>query len=181
MKKRGIDLRKKSEDIAEGDVQVMLLKHNFYSSCWHYNEDFCNPDGNFDNTFIDNGDGTVTDLRTKLMWQKSGSLNIVTWGDARAYVQQLNRLDFAGYSDWRLPTLEELTSTMESSWENGDLFIDSVFDRQQKNCWSSDTNGPERAWKANFHLGYIIDNLLHYENSVRAVRSLSSMQSKVDH
>ena len=104
---------------------------------------------------------------------------MVTWGDNRRYVQQLNRDHFAGYSNWRLPTLEELASTMESSWENEDLFIEPFFDIQQKNCWSSDTNGPERAWKANFRLGYIIDNLVEQKNSVRAVRSLPSMQSKV--
>ncbi|MBW1887796.1 MAG: SPOR domain-containing protein, partial [Deltaproteobacteria bacterium] len=51
----------------------------------------------------------------------------------------------------------------------------------KKNCWSSDTNGPERAWKANFHVGYIIDNSIDHKNSVRAVRSLPSMQSKVGH
>ena len=171
-KKSSIKLRSKSEDIAEGDVQVMLLKHNFYSSCWHYNGDFCNPDGNFDNIFIDNGDGTVTDLSTNLMWQKGGSSEMVTWADAKEYVVQLNHHDFAGYSDWRLPTLEELTSMMESSWGNSDLFVGSFFNRQQKHCWSSDTNGPERAWKANFQLGYIIDNFIERRNSVRAVRSL---------
>jgi len=181
VKQSGIELRSKGEDIAEGDVQVMLLKYNFYSSCWNYNDDFCNPKGNFDNIFIDNGNGTVTDRATNLMWQKGGSLNMVTWGDAREYVEQLNRHDFAGYSDWRLPTLEELTSTMECSWKNRDLFIESVFDRQQKSCWSSDTNGPARAWKANFHFGYVIDNSIEYKNSVRAVRSLPSALSKVGH
>lgn len=104
---------------------------------------------------------------------------MITWGDARVYAEQLNRNQFAGYSDWRLPTLEELTSTMESSWKNEDLFIEPFFDIQQKNCWSSDTNGPKRAWKANFHLGYIIDNSIDHENSVRAVRSLPSVLSKV--
>lgn len=180
-KKPGIQLRRKSEDLAEGDVQVMLLQYNFYSSCFHYNGDFCNPDGDFDNLFIDNGDGTVTDVMTNLMWQKGGSPARVTWVGAGEYVAQLNRHDFAGYSDWRLPTLEELTSTMESSWGDRDLFIEPFFNQQQKNCWSSDTNGPERAWKANFQLGYIIDDSIGHKNSVRAVRSLPPVRSKAGH
>ena len=180
-KQNRIELRSKGKDIAEGDVQVMLIKYNFYSSCWNYNMDFCNPKGSFNNLFIDNGDGTVTDRATNLMWQKGGSFDMVAWGDAKGYMEQLNLHHFAGYSDWRLPTLEELTSMMECSWKNRDLFIESVFDSQQKTCWSSDTNGPRRAWKVNFHLGYIIDNPIEYKNSVRAVRSLPSVLSKVGH
>jgi len=163
-------LRRKGEDLTEEDVRAMLLKYDFYSSCWTYNADFCNPYGGLDNFFIDNGDGTVTDHATNLMWQKSGSLKVMIWREAKEYVQHLNHQSFAGYSDWRLPTVEELASVMERSWKNEDLFIERVFDKKQKNCWSADTHGSDMAWKSNFHLGYIIDTPLTYKNSVRAVR-----------
>jgi len=64
-----------------------------------------------------------------------------------------------------------LASLLESSWKNDDLFIETVFDKNQKSCWSADTHGPDKAWKANYHLGYIIDVPLTFKNSVRAVRS----------
>lgn len=148
-----IELRRKGEDLTEEDVRAMLLKYDFYSSCWTYNVDFYNPYGGLDNFFIDNDDGTVADHATSVMWQKSGSLKVMTWREAKEYVQHLNHQSFAGYSDWRLPTVEELASVMERSWKNEDLFIERVFDKKQKSCWSADTHGSDMAWKSNFHLG----------------------------
>ena len=165
-----IELRRIGEDLTEEDVRAMLLKYDFYSSCWTYNSDFCNPYGGLDNFFIDNGDGTVADRATNLMWQKGGSSKVMTWREAKEYVQHLNHQSFAGFSDWRLPTVEELASVMEQSWENEDLFIDKVFDKKQKSCWSADTHGSEMAWKSNFHLGFITDAPQTDKNSVRAVR-----------
>ena len=49
--------------------------------------------------FIDNGDGTVTDTITGLMWQKSDG-GEMTIENARTYCSTLT---LAGYSDWRLP------------------------------------------------------------------------------
>lgn len=60
------------------------------------------PKGNF----VDNGDGTVTDEITGLMWQKADG-GEMTWEDALTYCENLN---LAGYSDWRLPTIKELAS-----------------------------------------------------------------------
>jgi hypothetical protein len=67
--------------------------------------------------YVDNGDGTVTDTCTGLMWQKdtadvSGDGTItdedrLTWHEALKYCENLN---FAGYSDWRLPNVRELQS-----------------------------------------------------------------------
>jgi hypothetical protein len=56
--------------------------------------------------YQDNGDGTVSDLNTGLMWQK-------TPGSKMTYQQAVaNASSFrlAGYSDWRLPTITELYS-----------------------------------------------------------------------
>ncbi|MFH0845324.1 MAG: DUF1566 domain-containing protein [Pseudomonadota bacterium] len=166
-----IRLRTLGKDLNEKDVLAMLRQYNFYSTCGVYNGDYCNPDGEFHNQFRDNGDGTVTDLATGLMWQKSGSADTITWKEAQDYIKELNRQALAGHSDWRLPTLEELASLMESAWQNEDLFIQAVFDKGQNVCWSSDTHGARNIWKANFNLGFIIDAPATYKNSVRAVRS----------
>jgi hypothetical protein len=170
----GIHLRQKGEDMSPDDVEAMLLRHNFYSSCWNHNGAFCNPQGKFDNFLTDNEDGTVTDRATNLMWQQSGSSYAMTREEAGDYVQQINQQNFAGYSDWRLPTLEELASLMESTLKNEGLFIEEVFDSEQKSCWSVDTYGPERNWKANLQLGTVIDTPFTCGNSVRAVRSLQN-------
>lgn len=172
VKKDVLRLRNRGKDLSPEEVKSMLTSRKFYATCWNYNGDFCNPDGEFENAFQDNRDGTVTDAATGLMWQKGGSDEAVTWIGAREYVENSNRERIAGYADWRIPTAEELASLMESSWKNSDLFIDPVFDRKQRQCWSVDTRGMESAWKANFHMGFLMDFPMTSKNSVRLVRSV---------
>lgn len=167
-----LTLRKAARALTPGDVRALLYAHEFYATCWNYNSDFCNPEGDFNNLFEDNGDGTVTDRATGLMWQKGGSPAPVTWAGAAVYAEKINREGLGGHRDWRLPTLEELASLMERSWKNADLFIDPVFDRAQRYCWSLDTRDGDRAWKANFHMGFFLDFPMVARNSVRLVRSI---------
>jgi hypothetical protein len=166
-------LRNRPRDLTTEDVRSMLHRYRFYATCWNYNGDFCNPEGDFPNRLLDNKDGTVSDQATGLMWMKGGSPSPLSWADGRAFVAQLNGEKFAGHSDWRMPTLEELASLMENAWKNRDLFIDPLFDRAQRYCWSSDTQGMSKAWKANFHLGFFIDFPMTTNNSVRPVRSFT--------
>lgn len=67
-------------------------------------------DGQYQRTpmrFKDNGDGTVSDLVTGLMWQKTPDYAHRTWDEAKAYAESLA---LAGHSDWRLPSIKELLS-----------------------------------------------------------------------
>ncbi|NIR16418.1 MAG: DUF1566 domain-containing protein, partial [Desulfobacterales bacterium] len=64
--------------------------------------------------FIDNGDGTVTDRETNLIWQKDTAPERITWPEAEQYIQQLNEDGFAGHNDWRLPSNEELSTLILS-------------------------------------------------------------------
>jgi hypothetical protein len=58
---------------------------------------------------IDNGDGTVTDRQTGLMWARSSSPGDLTWQDAETYCKMpaMDNL-YLKYEDWRMPTIEEL-------------------------------------------------------------------------
>lgn len=62
------------------------------------------------NDYQDNGDGTVTDRATGLMWQQTDSGTGLLWSNALAYAQQKNAENYLGYSDWRLPNAKELHS-----------------------------------------------------------------------
>lgn len=72
-------------------------------------------------SYTDNGDGTITDNVTGLMWEKladDGSLhdrdNVYTWSDTfTVKIAGLNSGVFAGYSDWRLPNVIELQSLVD--------------------------------------------------------------------
>lgn len=62
------------------------------------------------NQLVDNGDGTITDKATGLMWMQGDSEVGMNWEDALSYAENL---EFAGYSDWRLPDAKELQSLVD--------------------------------------------------------------------
>jgi len=89
-------------------------------------------DGNHP-SYLVNGDGTVTDQVTGLMWTQD-YYGKMTYSEAVSYAQSFT---YAGYSDWRLPTIKELYSLIDFSGEDvnpmassgNDPFIDDgIFD-----------------------------------------------------
>ena len=62
--------------------------------------------------FKDNGDNTVTDNVTGLIWQKVPTTDTLTWEQAINYAENLV---LAGKSDWRLPNIKELASINDES------------------------------------------------------------------
>ena len=62
------------------------------------------------NSFIDNGDGTITDLATGLMWQQADDGNTRDWANSLSYAEDIS---LAGYNDWRLPNAKELQSIVD--------------------------------------------------------------------
>lgn len=135
---------------------------------WNLDEEH-RPRKSFENNFEVRGD-VVIDHATGLMWQKAGSSKEMTFTAAPNYLQQLN-VGFAGYKDWRLPTIDELLSLIELEKQSNGLYISPVFDKQQTWCWSSDRL-PWGAWIVSFVNGTIQTNSADGVNHVRAVRSL---------
>ncbi|MFC1576348.1 DUF1566 domain-containing protein [Candidatus Omnitrophota bacterium] len=64
------------------------------------------------NNFVDNGDGTITDRATGLMWLKADSGKPMNWKEALFYSETL---EYAGYDDWRLPDAKELQYIVDYS------------------------------------------------------------------
>jgi hypothetical protein len=164
-------------------ITKMLAEYDFF-------ERTRNPDGSFVNVLVDNNDGTVTDRATGLMWQMGGSSGSLDHRSAKEYVMQLNWQRFVGYTDWRMPTIEELASLIQRTRRNG-VYIDPVFDDSQTKCWSADTGEGINSiyigvWIVDFRQGQILiaDDFKstghtapvsslrkNYMNHVRAVRS----------
>jgi len=106
--------------------------------------------GNIDygkNNFVDNGDGTITDIATGLMWTKTDSSNTMNWQQALNYAENLK---YAGYSDWRLPNTKELQSIVDYTRAPDALdpayrgaAIDPIFDLTETESyfWTSTTHG----------------------------------------
>jgi hypothetical protein len=151
----------------EIEVKSMLKKHNFFDK--YKNE---NAPG-FANEFELQKNGQVVyDRASGLMWQQAGSSYYMNYEKAKEYISQLNRDGFAGFTDWRLPTLEEAMSLMEPKEMNGDLYVDPIFDKSQCWIWTADTEkGGSGRWVVNFGLGYCVNwGRVDYSSFVRAVR-----------
>jgi hypothetical protein len=60
-------------------------------------------------SYCDNGNGTISDLNTRLMWVRARGAK-VTWDQA---VADAAKCRVGGYSDWRMPTIKELYSLID--------------------------------------------------------------------
>ncbi|HEX9972988.1 MAG TPA: DUF1566 domain-containing protein, partial [bacterium] len=119
-----------------------------------------------------NGDSVVFDSFSCLMWQQSGSLKSIEFEDTQKYIDEINMKNFANFSDWRLPTIEEAMSLMEPE-EKNDLYIDPIFDSKQRWIWTADIlPGKPLAWIVFFKFGDCSCTVFDFVSSVRAVRSV---------
>ena len=100
--------------------------------------------------FIDNGNGTITDSFTRLMWQEAYAYretgNYISWYDANDYIEKLNQRRLGGFCDWRLPnkleiqSLYEIAHQFQSRGKRFVLHIDPVFEFSYGSCfWTSRT------------------------------------------
>ena len=67
------------------------------------------------NSFVGNGDGTVADRSTGLVWSKADSGKGMGWQQALAWVAEQNSKRHLGHDDWRLPNAKELQSIVDYS------------------------------------------------------------------
>jgi len=126
------------------------------------------------NQFTDNGDGTITDHATELMWMQEDNTEGVLWKDALSYA---STMVFAEHSDWRLPDAKELQSIVDytrSPATSGTAAIDPMFSCTQITneageddypfYWSSTTHGNwtegnDGAWGAYVAFGRAMGNM----------------------
>lgn len=159
-------LRSRSATLSKGAIREMIKNRGFRDSEW-------NPDGDFPNKYekVTTGGGAIViDHATALMWQQSGSSGELSFSDADNYIYQLNGKSYAGFSDWRLPTVEELASLLEPG-KNEECYIDPVFDPKQQWFWSADKRPSGKAWSVSIRAGIVTlesDDSKYY---VRGIRS----------
>jgi Protein of unknown function (DUF1566) len=144
-------------------------------------------------SYTDHGDGTITDNRTGLTWEKlsdDGSVHdrddTFDWYAAFTKIAALNTAAFAGHADWRLPNLFELHSL--SDFGRAGPALDPILDN---NClpgcavtacactppvsifWTSTSHpqAPYNAYHVNHYDGATYENSKLFNNlAVRAVR-----------
>jgi hypothetical protein len=131
--------------------------------------------------FVDQGDGTVTDTCTGLVWQRdtadvNGDGKIDTadrfnWLGALRYCESLS---FAGHDDWRLPNVRELQSIVD--YGRYGPAMDPVFGAVSESEWywssTSFANDPRAAWFFYLHYGSgLFSEDKNLQGVVLAVRS----------
>jgi hypothetical protein len=117
----------------------------------------------------------VIDRTTGLMWQQSASPRQMIYRLATDWINSLNERGFAGFNDWRLPTLEEAMTLIEQFPNTDGLFIAPVFDSKKRLwMWTSERGGADSVWYVNFNYGYSkLNRIKSGNNYVRAVRMRS--------
>lgn len=95
--------------------------------------------------FVDNGDGTVLDKNTGLMWLKDANVSRtpIPWQFTEEFLQEMNagtRENF-GQTDWRLPTADELSTLIDLSRSSPALPAGHPFANVENNYYWSSTSG----------------------------------------
>ena len=121
-----------------------------------------------DGRFVDNGDGTISDTKNRLMWQKEGSDSELTHEEAGEYCK---KLDLAGNKDWRLPTVDELETLVDRT-KYDPAIVSSLFKTKSSYYWTSiiHAEDPGGAWVVGFYGGYVGSYYRGGRGCVRAVR-----------
>ncbi len=96
------------------------------------------------------GDAAVADRASGLLWHPSGSDAPLDFYAAQEWIADLNSRRYAGRTDWRLPTLDELLTLLEAPETSRRAHVDPMFSDVQEIIWTGDDFYPGRAWAVNF-------------------------------
>lgn len=115
-------------------------------------DDFYGQDANYlvgdEMSYQDNGDGTITDLNTGLMWQQVPSSADFTWQEAVDYCESL---ELDGYDDWRMPSAKELYSI--SDFSAGWPYLNTNY----FSLASGQITKDEQYWSSNYYVGVTVE------------------------
>jgi len=124
-----------------------------------------------DGRFIAYDNGTVLDTKTGLMWAAKDNGRNINWLDAKKYCENYRG---GGYSDWRMPTVDELASlfnenkSYQAKPSSYIVHLTELIQLTTRFPWASETRG---SWAAYFHflLGYKSWVLQSYSGNYRAL------------
>jgi hypothetical protein len=156
-----IRLRAEPRSVSPEEIQRMIRKYHFHHPAdWSKYGLVPSITGNFRHDFVPETGTTVTvmiDYATELMWSTTGSPAPLTWDAAQAYIAQLNVDGYAGYRDWRLPTVEEGASLLRATKNQHNRYCELDLETLPLWCWSSDpvATAADTAWYISFTSGGI--------------------------
>lgn len=141
-----VRLPRESVVINDNEIEPLIKKWNFFDR-------ELNPEGRFENCFVaTEHDEIIVDLRTRLMWQ-SGGIDIGSIRHIQREIGKTNEKKFGGYSDWRLPTMEEAMSLMSSKKNEKSIYLNSCFSKEQPFVFVDAQRKPGGYWFVDFKQG----------------------------
>jgi hypothetical protein len=163
-------LRSLSTTLSGGAIDAMLVTHGFYDK----SRNAAGKGVPHQYAAQAVGDATIVlDHATGLTWQRGGSNLPMIHDRTKSYIAQLNTERFAGFGDWRLPTLEEAMSLMEPAAHDR-VHIDPVFARGVNFIWTADRTEDDRGLVIYFYDGWLRSESFQFNAWVRAVRSTTA-------
>jgi len=128
--------------------------------------------------FVDNGNGTVTDQLSNLVWEKTPNTSAFNWEQALTYAENLT---LAGTSDWRVPNIKEIQSLNDFSAVNPAVNTSIFSTIGVKKYWSSTTlpNQTTRAWYWDTQFGITTYDLKTVPNYLICVRSNKAVSTGI--
>jgi len=163
-------LRSSARVMEEAEVITIIKAFDFFDR--QHNNKGAGIANHYEKVVGKNSTDLIVDHKTNLMWQQSGSIERFDFNKLHYQIRQLNLYGYGGFDDWRIPTIEEAMSLMESKLY-GELFIDSVFDETQKYIWTSDREKQNFSWNVSYNDGSCISSHNGYECFIRAVRNVT--------
>jgi hypothetical protein len=150
-----------------GYVDYSNKSGNFYVCAVRGGQSGAFGDSVIPGRMVDNGDGSVTDTKTGLMWQQADAV-VMTWAAALTYCENLQ---LANHDDWRLPNINELQSIVDYSKNNPSIDTVAFPGTMSSGYWSSTTGVDSNdAWYVYFNCGFVYDGYKYNSLFVRAVR-----------
>ncbi|MCK9294423.1 MAG: DUF1566 domain-containing protein [Desulfobulbaceae bacterium] len=143
-----VTLNSAPRDLRETEVDAIIRADNFFDTQY-------NIKGGFANFLVDNQDGlTVTDKVTGVMWQRGGG-DITSIRKMQAYIKKMNDSRFAGYDNWRLPSMEEALSLMEAEQNDKGLYLHNCFSASQPFIFLAGRRDPGGYWFCDYKQGTV--------------------------
>ncbi len=137
--------------------------------------------------FEDNGDGTVTDTQSHLMWMRcsagqkwadkkcTGELAKHSWQSAQEMAKEINERGEFFYNDWHVPQIRELATITERQCENPRTNLTIFPDTPSEFYWTTSSRPLKEADGSAFALSFGIDGVKSLQkgefNHVRLVRT----------